>query len=498
MKIPMSRAAPLLMILAVLLLPRPARAQFVDFQDFLDQVNALPTAAERDSVVQLFMDFAANNGGFPYIEGTQAHFIYYNSASSVGVPGDFNGWEPTADLCQRITLTNFFYLIKTFEIDARLDYKFYLNGGTWILDPLNPNQVSGGFGPNSELAMPGYVQPPEIQYDPGYLHGTVSSHTIYSTVMGLTFGYGVYLPPNYDAGRPEGYPVVYMLDGQEYYALASINNTADYLIHHGLMDEAILVLQQPVDRNNEYWLNEAFVAFLGDELVPEIDAAYNTIHAPGGRAVSGVSLGGLTSTYACIHRPDLFGHCAAQSPAYWIDSGEIFNLLNTIGFDPEISVYMDWGTYEASIQGPAITARDWFIANGNPIIANEYHEGHSWGQWRAHIDDGLMFFFPGSTGIESDERVAAAGFEVRNHPNPFRGVTTISFDLPGSGPVVVDVFNALGQRIRTLADENVTGGEHSVVWDGLDDRRIRVSSGVYFYRVQAGDRVAVRKGLLLE
>ena len=99
---------------------------------------------------------------------------------------DFNGWTPTADMMTRITLTDFFYAIKVFEMDARLDYKYYLDGSQYILDPLNPNQVGGSLGPNSELAMPDYVQPPEIQYYPGFDHGTVSFHTITSSVMGQT------------------------------------------------------------------------------------------------------------------------------------------------------------------------------------------------------------------------------------------------------------------------------------------------------------------------
>jgi enterochelin esterase family protein len=489
----------LLIVLVILVLsPLPAQAQFDGFQDFLDQVNALPTAAERDSVIQLFMDFAQNNGGFPYTEEDRAHFIYYNSASSVGVPGDFNGWTPTADVMTRITLTNFFYLIKVFEMDARLDYKYYLNGSTWILDPLNPNQVWGGYGPNSELAMPDYVQPPEIQYYPGFDHGTVSAHTIASTVMGQTFNYDVYLPPYYDPGRPEGYPVAYMLDGQEYLALASIDNTVDYLINQGLAAEMILVMQEPNNRNVEYWLNEPFVSFMADELVPVIDATYNTVASPAGRAISGVSLGGLTSTFVCIHRPDVFGHCAAQSPSYWVDNGAILDLVETMGFDPDIRVYMDWGTYEPSIQGPAITARDWVTANGNPIVANEYHEGHSWGQWRAHIDDGLKFFFPPTTAIGSDGEIATRTFLARNYPNPSRGRTTLAFHLPDPGRVVVDVYNSLGQHTRMLANLDLVAGDHTIVWDGLDDRGRKVSSGVYFYRIQAGSGVVVRKGLLLE
>ena len=54
----------------------------------------------------------------------------------------------------------FFYKELSFESTARLDYKFVV-GSSWILDPRNPNKVKGGFGDNSELAMPQFVQPSE-------------------------------------------------------------------------------------------------------------------------------------------------------------------------------------------------------------------------------------------------------------------------------------------------------------------------------------------------
>ena len=53
----------------------------------------------------------------------------------------------------RIGGTDFFYYSKHFELNARLDYKFVADG-SWILDPENPHKVYGGYGPNSELAMP--------------------------------------------------------------------------------------------------------------------------------------------------------------------------------------------------------------------------------------------------------------------------------------------------------------------------------------------------------
>ncbi|MBC8277075.1 MAG: hypothetical protein H8E46_02510, partial [FCB group bacterium] len=118
------------------------------FLDFINQLNSLPDSL-RPAVVDSFMNA---NDEYPMIEfDTLAHFIYNSGTSSVTVPGDFNGWNPNSDYMTLITGTEFHYKTKTFESDARLDYKFVVSGSNWILDPLNPHTCYGGYGPNSEL-----------------------------------------------------------------------------------------------------------------------------------------------------------------------------------------------------------------------------------------------------------------------------------------------------------------------------------------------------------
>ncbi len=71
----------------------------------------------------------------------------------------------------------------------------------------------------------------------------------------------------------------------------------------------------------------------------------------------------------------------------------------------------------------------------------------------------------------------------QNYPNPFNPTTEIKFELPENGYVTVSIFNAVGQRIRTLVDEPKTAGYHSVVWDSKDESGHEVASGVYLYRI---------------
>lgn len=128
------------------------------FQQFINHVNSLGDPVAKQAAVDSFMTYA-RTVGIPFLEDSTANFIYLGTPNSVSVPGDFNGWSTTTWPMMQLSQTNFWYRSEFFEVDARLDYKFVLNGSNWILDPENPHICQGGFGPNSELSMPMYIQP---------------------------------------------------------------------------------------------------------------------------------------------------------------------------------------------------------------------------------------------------------------------------------------------------------------------------------------------------
>jgi hypothetical protein len=96
---------------------------------------------------------------------------------------------------------------------------------------------------------------------------------------------------------------------------------------------------------------------------------------------------------------------------------------------------------------------------------------------------------------------AASGggqFGLINHPNPFNPTTEISFNLPTSGNVTLEVFNVTGQRIATLIDEQLAAGVHATQWNGRNESGQSVSSGIYFYRLTVDDLAETRKMMLMK
>ncbi|MCP4704754.1 MAG: T9SS type A sorting domain-containing protein [candidate division Zixibacteria bacterium] len=86
----------------------------------------------------------------------------------------------------------------------------------------------------------------------------------------------------------------------------------------------------------------------------------------------------------------------------------------------------------------------------------------------------------------------------QNYPNPFNPITTIKFALKTASQAKVEVFNLLGQSVRVLVDDELTAGTKQVVWDGLNDAGDPVTSGIYFYRINADKFVDTKKMVLLK
>jgi len=108
-------------------------------------------------------------------------------------------------------------------------------------------------------------------------------------------------------------------------------------------------------------------------------------------------------------------------------------------------------------------------------------------------------YSPDATGVEDTPGALPLEFSLaQNYPNPFNLETGIVFTLPHRVRATLTVYNVLGQRVRTLADQPYSPGEYEVVWNGRNDEGHEVASGMYLYRLEAADYLATRKMILIK
>jgi len=122
-----------------------------------------------------------------------------------------------------------------------------------------------------------------------------------------------------------------------------------------------------------------------------------------------------------------------------------------------------------------------------------------------YASDVIYAFDPqrSTTDVNDDDHAGGnrlpAKFELaQNYPNPFNPETAIKYSVPYRADVTIDVFNILGRKVTTLVNENKTAGEYEVIWDGNSRGGKTAASGVYFYRLKAGDQTLIRKMLLMK
>ncbi len=404
-----SRRLSALSTLVLLMIPTAALAQsppdpnfvrgdvypsYADFRTDLNGIAVMPAGAARDTALDTFFVNLQAAGQVPYAQGGQMAFLYRNpAASSVAFPGDHTGWSPStaAATASRLGTTDVWIKELSFPTDARIDYKIVNNGG-WILDPKNPLQMWGGFGPNNELRMPDYIFPQETVRHLGVTMGTLTPNIrTTSTNLGYDVNYRVYTPAGYDQNVLNNLPVVYITDGHEFSAdhLGSVVVTLDNLINSRELRPTIAVFIDPRDPNtgtnrraSEYTGNINYANFVADELTAQVDAAYRTNPTAPGRTILGTSLGGVNSAYFGLTRSDAFENIAPLSPSNFTS---IYNQFAAAGLQADLDFFITHGTIGDGSGGPNLF--NVLNNNGYNAARTTASEGHSWGNWRAQIKD---------------------------------------------------------------------------------------------------------------
>ncbi|MFZ1730607.1 MAG: alpha/beta hydrolase-fold protein [Bacteroidota bacterium] len=452
------------------------------FTDFVARVSSAPEQRRQYMVDSMLTTVP----GYPYSENdSTVWFFYQGSAFEASVAGDMNSWSETQSPLQRLSTTNLWYRGASFAPDSRIDYKLVVDGN-WMLDPRNPYSISGGSGPSSELRMPDYIQPDEILRHAGIPTGTLIDTIFSSTALSNTRPVHIYLPPGYDSGNAR-YPVVLFHNGSDYLSLGSADVVLDNLIYEQRIPPCIGVFVPSLDRTQEYAGNQIdlFTDFIVNTVMRRVDSSYRTLMNPAARAMLGNANGGNIALYIAMKHPEVFGCVGAQS------SNIITPISNAFSSGPvlPLRLYLDLGLYDIEVLIPLVKA---FVpmlqTKGYNVLFHEFNEGHSWGSWRAHIDDALEFFFAHLLSTGNPVPLAARGFQVDPiWPNPAADHISLSVDLPNAAVLSITLCDVLGRELRTMHSAYEPAGTQHI---SLSIPSLQ--PGQYFLRVIGGESIQVR------
>jgi len=96
--------------------------------------------------------------------------------------------------------------------------------------------------------------------------------------------------------------------------------------------------------------------------------------------------------------------------------------------------------------------------------------------------------------MDSPETYLLESFSIsQNYPNPFNATTAIQYNLPEQSQVIINIYDILGRKVQTLVNKQQPTGYHQVIWNANDK-----TSGMYFYKIQAGEYSEAKKMVLLK
>ena len=134
----------------------------------------------------------------------------------------------------------------------------------------------------------------------------------------------------------------------------------------------------------------------------------------------------------------------------------------------------------------------------NCYVTGSFRSTATFGSYSLTSSGGFDIFVAKlNSSVFAENEISPTINSLSNYPNPFNPKTTINYQLPADSEVELIIYNIKGQKVRTLVNEMLPAGEHSALWNGRDSNDKRVSSGIYFYKMKAGDFQKVRKMILL-
>ncbi len=355
------------------------------------------------------------------------------TTKSVLVVSSLGGVDQARDQMKPLADTDVWYITYQAPIDLRSFYILSPNDpmldpelaptvqnptANWRRDPLNrfPFVVPRGMmsedqdpdkevAPTSSFALPAAPPQPWIAPRPGVPSGRVTMRRVVSEKLGNERRVWIYLPPGFDAAG-EPYAVFVGFDGRALLKSIPMPAILDNLQAIGHARPLVGIFVDSLNRDDrlrELMCYPPFLDFLTAELMPWAREQFNVTSDPARTIVSGASAGGLTSAFAALRRPDVFGNVIAQSGYFEMrpdDASDYGWIVRQYEESPRLPVRfaLDVGTLEdapAEDGAPSLLAanrqfRDVLRAKGYSFDYLEYPGGHDYLCWRGSIGDHVL------------------------------------------------------------------------------------------------------------
>jgi hypothetical protein len=139
-----------------------------------------------------------------------------------------------------------------------------------------------------------------------------------------------------------------------------------------------------------------------------------------------------------------------------------------------------------------------YISSSSPVPSfwgsNSSTNAHAFSELPLKVEDHEC-----PPSVDESPSQQPAGYELnQNYPNPFNPRTTINYSVQSPGIVKINIYNSVGQVVRTLTEEYHVLGDYSCTWDGADEHGSKVASGVYYYQMEVGEYHSAKQMILLK
>jgi enterochelin esterase-like enzyme len=350
------------------------------------------------------------------------------------------GGPPTADYgarLKRLQNSDLWYRTDRVPSDARFVYRFIANVPDKIPedpvgeakffkehplrdDPLNPRKAGGMPGSIAELPeapaqpwlqrLPGAPALLSSLLDKALPTREIKEFKLKSDILKQERTYAVFTPPQYD---PKGAPcgLLVMFDGNGLRQTKGNSFPVPVILDNLIIEKKIpplvtVFVYQTAKRNQELSCSETFADFVAKEMIPRVREDYRVSAEPARTVVSGLSLGGLMSSYCAFRHPEVFGNVLSLSGSYqWFrgafdgkapPNAEPGWLTHEFVTSPRLPVafFLTAGRFENfhpySLLGENRRFRDVLLAKGYSVVYSEFSGGHDPVCWRGPFVDGLI------------------------------------------------------------------------------------------------------------